>query len=115
MDLGCADGLMINNLDNRFSIDAVGVELAGDLFDLAKKNCPESRIYNCDIKNLEILKEEKFDVIICTAVLEHLENQNLAVENIECLLSDNGITIWTVPDPFWEHIATSVGHLEGNI
>ena len=112
LDLGCADGLMINNVASCFNTDSVGIELAKDLFELAKKICPNSRIYNSDIKNLDFLKEEKFDVIICTAVLEHLENPSGAVENIEKLLSQNGITIWTVPDPFWEHIATSVGHLE---
>ena len=35
-----------------------------------------------------------------------------AVRNIENLLSPNGITVWTVPDPFWENVATAVGHLE---
>ena len=112
LDLGCADGLMINNIANCFTTDSVGVELASDLFQLAKKKCPNSRIYNSDIKNLDFLEGEEFDVIICTAVLEHLENPSSAIRNIANLLSPNGITVWTVPDPFWEHIATAVGHLE---
>jgi len=112
LDLGCADGLMIKKVSNCFDIESVGIELAKDLYELAKKNCPESRIYNCDIKNLEFLEKEKFDVIICTAVLEHLENPVFALRNIENLLSKNGITVWTVPDPFWENVATFVGHLE---
>jgi len=112
LDLGCADGLMINNITKVFDVEAVGIELADDLFQLAKKSCPLSRIYNADVKSLSFLNNEKFDVIICTAVLEHLEDTTQAIKNIENLLSDNGITIWTVPDPFWEHIATSVGHLD---
>ena len=56
LDLGCADGLMISNIANCFSTDSVGIELANDLFQLAKKTCPNSRIYNSDIKNLDFLK-----------------------------------------------------------
>ena len=112
LDLGCADGLMIKNISKYFNTEATGVELSKDLFLMAKKKCPEAQIYNKDIKNLDFLKDEKFDVIICTAVLEHLEDSSSAIKNIEERLSKNGITIWTVPDPFWEHIATSVGHLE---
>lgn len=112
LDLGCADGLMLNNVAKVFDIEAVGIELAEDLFQLARKSCPNARIYNADVKSLNFLNKEKFDVIICTAVLEHLEDTTSAIANIKNLLSDDGITVWTVPDPFWEKVATSIGHLD---
>lgn len=112
LDLGCADGLMLINLSKKFDIEATGVELSKGLYEKAIKNCPDFNILNKDINNLDFLENQKFDLIICTAVLEHLENPLLTVNFIKDILSPDGITVWTVPDPFWEHIATAVGHLK---
>ena len=112
LDLGCADGLMIKNLSKEFKISATGIELSKDLYERAVVNCPDAVIINSDINEINFSEDEKFDLIICTAVLEHLENPSKVVSKIFNLLSVNGITVWTVPDPFWEKIATLVGHLD---
>ena len=112
LDLGCADGLMIKNLSKEFKISATGIELSKDLYERAVVNCPDAVIINSDINEINFSEDEKFDLIICTAVLEHLENPSKVVSKIFNLLSINGITVWTVPDPFWEKIATLVGHLD---
>ena len=109
LDIGCGNG---RNLFFRNDLDMVGIELSKELYERAKINCPKARIINSDINELDNIKDEKFDLIICTAVLEHLEYPEKTVSNIYSLLSENGITVWTVPDPFWEKIATSVGHLD---
>ena len=112
LDLGCADGLMIKNLSKEFKISATGIELSKDLYERAVVNCPDAVIINSDINEINFSEDENFDLIICTAVLEHLENPSKVVSKIFNLLSINGITVWTVPDPFWEKIATLVGHLD---
>ena len=112
LDLGCADGLMIKNLSKEFKISATGIELSKDLYERAVVNCPDAVIINSDINEINFSEDEKFDLIICTAVLEHLENPSKVISKIFNLLSINGITVWTVPDPFWEKIATLVGHLD---
>tara|TARA_Y100001978_G_C23592057_1_gene384388 strand:+ start:120 stop:803 length:684 start_codon:yes stop_codon:yes gene_type:complete len=113
LDLGCADGLMIKKLSKEFNISATGIELSKDLYESAVINCPDAIIINSDINEIDFSEDEKFDLIICTAVLEHLQNPSKVVSKIFNLLSINGITVWTVPDPFWEKIATLVGHLDG--
>ena len=113
LDLGCADGLMIKKLSKEFNISATGIELSKDLYESAVINCPDAIIINSDINEIDFSEDEKFDLIICTAVLEHLQNPSKVVSKICNLLSINGITVWTVPDPFWEKIATLVGHLDG--
>lgn len=113
LDLGCADGLMIKKLSKEFNISATGIELSKDLYESAVINCPDAIIINSDINEIDFSENEKFDLIICTAVLEHLQNPSKVVSKIFNLLSINGITVWTVPDPFWEKIATLVGHLDG--
>lgn len=112
LDLGCADGLMLKKLSKEYNISATGIELSRDLYEKAVINCPDAIIINSDINEIDFSEDEKFDLIICTAVLEHLENPSKVVSKIFNLLSVNGITVWTVPDPFWEKIATLVGHLD---
>ena len=112
LDLGCADGLMIKKLSKEFNISATGIELSKDLYERAVINCPDAIIINSDINEIDFSEDKKFDLIICTAVLEHLENPSKVVSKIFNLLSINGISVWTVPDPFWEKIATLVGHLD---
>ena len=112
LDLGCADGLMLKKLCKDFKISATGIELSKDLYERAVINCPDAKIINSDINEIDFSENEKFDLIICTAVIEHLEDPSKVVSKIFNLLSKKGITVWTVPDPFWEKIATFVGHLE---
>lgn len=112
LDLGCADGLMLKKLSKEYNISATGIELSRDLYEKAVINCPDAIIINSDVNEIDFSEDEKFDLIICTAVLEHLENPSKVVSKIFNLLSVNGITVWTVPDPFWEKIATLVGHLD---
>ncbi len=115
LDLGCADGLMLLNLSKTFNIEATGVELSNELHEIAIKNCTGMNILKMDLNKLESLKGNEYDVIICTAVLEHLEDATTTINFINNLLANDGITIWTVPDPIWEKIATFVGHLEDDV
>ncbi len=53
-----------------------------------------------------------FDVVVATAVIEHVPEPEKMI--IECyrVLRQDGISIFTTPDPFFEHIATKIGHLK---
>ena len=106
---------MLLNLSKTFNIEATGVELSNELHEIAIKNCTGMNILKMDLNKLESLKGNEYDVIICTAVLEHLEDATTTINFINNLLANDGITIWTVPDPIWENIATFVGHLEDDV
>ena len=43
------------------------------------------------INNLENIKEEKFDIIICQSVIEHVTDPNKELSNMKNLLNDGGI------------------------
>jgi SAM-dependent methyltransferase len=51
--------------------------------------------YVCDI--LEMPTTTKFDVILCTEVLEHVPDPKAALERISQLLNPNGVLLLTVP------------------
>ena len=55
--------------------------------------------FNVDIQNIKLspLAAKKFDTIICLNILEHLENDGKAVENMSSLLQLGGKLIILVP------------------
>lgn len=63
--------------------------------------------YQCDLSDKDIKKNvnlfEKFDVIICLAVLEHVYDPFIAVENIKSMLKKNGIFYGYVPFLYHYH------------
>lgn len=66
-----------------------GVDISGDLtdHDFIKK-----------------LKENKYDVVLCSNLLEHLEERNMIIKAIEEILDFNGIAIVTVPYNYPYHM-----------
>lgn len=57
----------------------------------------------CDV--LEIPEKDKFDLVLCTEVLEHVPNPVELIRKITNLLNDNGYLILTVPGNSWTHQA----------
>jgi len=56
--------------------------------------------------------DKSFDVALLTAVIEHVPAPEKAVSEAGRILKQGGILVLTSPDPFWEHLATVVGHLK---
>lgn len=113
IDLGTADGKMLNELKLTYpNSECIGIEYDEQLVDYAKELFPELIIKQGDIQNLNEIKSDKFDVAIAAAVIEHVINPQIFVEEVERILKPNGILVLTAPDPVWEFIATKIGHLE---
>ena len=53
-----------------------------------------------------------FDVVVATAVIEHVPEPEKMVAESRRILKNEGICIFTTPDPFFEHIATKIGHIK---
>ena len=64
-----------------------------------KMNKFKNATFLCE--NLEsFIPTEKYDVIICSEVLEHLENPQKALSIMRKLMEDDGILIITIPNGF---------------
>ncbi|MDO8142689.1 MAG: methyltransferase domain-containing protein [Candidatus Brocadiales bacterium] len=111
LDIGTADGLMLSNLKDAFpDATCAGIEYARDLM-----ACCESKTIHLiqgDAITLPI-KDNMFDVVIATAIIEHVSEPVQLVREAFRVLRKNGILIMTTPHPFWEGIATHIGHLKG--
>ena len=112
IDLGTAEGRMLNEIKKNFpKCNCIGVEYNQELIDYGKNNFPDLKFVKSDVQSLKNFGKNRFDVAIATAVIEHLEKPEIFVQEVKSILKTNGILIITAPDPFWEKVATKVGHL----
>ena len=113
IDLGTADGEMIFELSKSFpKTKFTGIEYNRELVQIANETKMRNvNIIEGDVNEISQLDNQKYDVVIATAIIEHVDNPELFMQNVFNLLNKHGILILTAPDPFWEKIATFVGHL----
>lgn len=111
IDLGSADGKMLNMIHAKFpQADCVGIEYSQDLVDFAKAEFPYLEILQGDVQSLNF-PDNSFDIAIATAVIEHIPDPGKFLLEAKRILRKRGIIILTSPDPFWEYLATKIGHL----
>lgn len=97
LDVGCGDGELIvwlrENLDP--GIEFSGVDLSSETIDGNRIRYPE---LGFDVLNIqEQHLDRTFDVIVCTEVIEHLDDQQGALGHLLAMLSPGGHLILTCP------------------
>jgi len=115
VDLGTAEGRMLREIKRRYpSSWCLGVDYSLPLLLYGRERNPDLSLVCGDIKNLGFLKNERFDLIIASAVIEHLISpQDMLRESVR-LLRDGGILIITTPHPFWEKVSAALGWIKGD-
>jgi len=110
LDIGTADGLMLDRLCQDLNIQIpVGLDFSAELL----KTNPHhiSHFIQADAMELPF-DDGVFDVVVATAVIEHVPDARKMLEECYRVLKENGLCIVTTPNPFFEYIATKIGHLE---
>ena len=107
LDIGTADGLMLDLLHKRLgSSTYIGLEYNFNLLNAVflKNICK----IQGDMLYLPIYSE-KVDIIIATAVIEHVEDPHIMLEEYYRVLQPNGIIILTTPNPAIDWVAEKLG------
>jgi ubiquinone/menaquinone biosynthesis C-methylase UbiE len=112
LDIGTAEGKMLEYLAKEFpQARLLGLE--------KERGYIEEKEPNLAIlqgKGEELpFKSNYFDVVISTAVIEHLKRPKEMIKEVFRILKNQGIFVLTTPDPFWEKLASSLGHLGKDI
>lgn len=85
LDIGCANGELIYFLNkNLKNIDFYGADIRKDLLKIAEKHCKNSIFKKLDISK-KIKINEKFDIIICSGVINIIDDLDLFFKNINKL------------------------------
>ena len=101
LDCGCGSGYGTELISN-IAENAIGIEIDRVTIKYARKRYPKSNLIflQGDINEIdELLKQyrERFDVIACIEVLEHLKKSHSLLRSIYNLLKPNGSLIITTP------------------
>lgn len=99
LDAGCGDGyylFLLNSLDLNFKL--VGVDADKKALASAKKNLKDKKIklVRGDISDLPFA-ENIFDGVILSEVLEHIDNNTIALTEVRRVLNPGGKLIVSVP------------------
>jgi SAM-dependent methyltransferase len=105
-DVGCGVGYLLSEINNIFKpMSLNGYDFSEQAIECSRIKFPESTFSTHDIYNP---LKEKFDIVFCTEVLEHLEFPHLALAHLVNATLPGGFLILTVPngrvDSLLEHI-----------
>ena len=93
IDIGCGTGLLTRHLPGR----AVGIDLNPRNLQKARQYAPAARFVLCDAEGSTPIRDQSFDVAVCTEMLEHLLHPRRALAEIHRLLRPEGWLIGSVP------------------
>ncbi len=112
LHLGCTDApFTLERLQQRTALhcalEAVAAEITGVDIDekgleLLKRHCPRSTFVHWNVEELppRALANQRFDIIICADMIEHVSNPGLMMVNIRDLLIPDGELIITTINAF---------------
>ncbi len=99
LNAGCGSGeLSFILASNGYTV--TGFDLDKDYIDLANKNVKRMKVKNCKftVSGIEDYKSNiKYDAVIATDVLEHIENDKYAFEKLTSFTKPGGAIVITIP------------------
>jgi O-antigen biosynthesis protein len=117
LDVGCATGAIGEYLIKEKKCLVYGVEMRADEANIAKKVLTDVVIIDIEQSSsveeiLDMVKGEKFDVILATSVIEHLKDQTAFLKKCKKLLKQKGMIVASTPNI--AHWTTRLSLLKGN-
>ncbi len=84
LDVGCGEGSLLRDLGHLIPrAKLAGAELVETGIELAHQRVPNGRFFKLDVEHGCL--PEKFDLVVCTDVVEHIENDTRAFENLAAM------------------------------
>ncbi len=96
IDIGAGNGLVLRFFKNH-GFDVTGMELSRNLCEAMKKNPQMKGIEVVQGNIIEKKGKEEFDYVLASDVIEHIENDDLALKNLFSFVKPGGLLILTVP------------------
>jgi glycosyltransferase involved in cell wall biosynthesis/2-polyprenyl-3-methyl-5-hydroxy-6-metoxy-1,4-benzoquinol methylase len=112
LELGCATGYMSDYLRREKGCYVVGVEIDRGMAKKARSAC--DRVIVGDVQGggwLKSIGDERFDIITCADILEHLRNPISLLQRLPALLDEGGRLLASLPNG--AHASLRIELLEG--
>lgn len=97
MDVGCSSGFLLADIKKTFpQAGLIGADYLTDLLDRLSKKTPGIPLIQFDLRNSP-LDDECLDAVTCINVLEHIDDDQKAIEEIYRMLKPGGVAHIEVP------------------
>jgi SAM-dependent methyltransferase len=112
IDIGCGSGNLLSVLRKNGFVNIYGSDFSQESVDSTNRKIV-NQAFRADIKDIMSFGDIRYDGVICADVLEHIENDALAVSNMYCLLKKDGLLILSVPynTKYWSSHDEFSGHI----
>lgn len=98
LDVGCGNGIISIQL-GKSGFNVTGIDVSEKTIETARKNNPFPNVqFRVQSAEQLVASGELFDVIVCSEVLEHLDNPGALLKTLHQSLKADGILIVTVPN-----------------
>lgn len=81
LDLGCGDGSLLAELTGKLDAKLAGSDISEEALRIARANAPGVDFFQLDLSS-EKRVERKFDVVIMSEVLEHIEDDEYVMRQV---------------------------------
>lgn len=93
LDVGCASGWFISEISKKNpQARCIGIDVYDKAIIYAKGKYPHIKFQTADAHHLPF-KDNMYDVIVCTEVLEHVDNPKNVLKEIKRVLKPKGLVI----------------------
>lgn len=93
LDVGCASGWFLSEIYKAYpSADCYGIDIYDKAIKHGKKIYPHLKLSLADAYKLPY-KDNFFDVVVCTEVLEHVDNSQAVLTEIKRVIKKDGVAI----------------------
>jgi len=114
LDAGCGLGFTVKDLSTVVSPSKItGLDFSNSAIEWARERFPDSLWITGDLSSdLTSTLGRKYDLIVCSEVIEHLPDYQTVIGNLCSLLNDEGCLIITTQAGRIHKTEMSVGHLK---
>ncbi len=102
LDAGCGEGQLLSMISKKFgslNLKLYGTDITTISLKSAKKRIKNTKFSLQDLRNLDY-KDEFFDIIICTEVIEHIPEYKKVLKELKRVLKKVGTLIISFPNEF---------------
>jgi 2-polyprenyl-3-methyl-5-hydroxy-6-metoxy-1,4-benzoquinol methylase len=100
LDIGCGLGFFSSRA-GKLGAKVYGIDIGGNLVKISKSRYPKGKFSVASAERLPF-KDDSFDMILCTEVIEHVNNQKKVINEIFRVLKQGGHLIITTPNRIFE-------------
>lgn len=94
LEIGCYTANLLDFLPKH--IDYYGVDFDGEAIEIARKKGAKVIATNLNYEDIDL--NIRFDIVVCTEVLEHVLNPHALMEKIRSLIKDDGYVLISLPN-----------------